>query len=368
MPGAARSREARSLPASLLSSALVALALLASGAAPADARPRANPLDPQRFGRQPVAIRDRIIDARFPALKPAQPRIPEGGLEGRYPVGDGNTVRVVISETYEPDPTVAQSVASYLGTLIHGGEINGVTVFLGSPQDIALACGQETEACFNSAVNTMIVPAAVPSSGIPQEEIVAHEYGHALANGRSNQPFPAVLFGTKRWASYEQVCPRFLRTLADPQAQVPYGDIPGEAFADSYRILNGGSPGLFRFNRLYFPNATDLRLIREDALNPWHMRPAYVRDGSFSPGRPDVRRLGIATPLDGTLRIHLLSAPGTNYDMELRGPILRQPIAEGRRPGRIDQIASLVCGSRALQLTVRRKSGFGPYRLTISKP
>jgi hypothetical protein len=283
-------------------------------------------------------------------------------------VGDGNTVRVILSEVYEPDPAVAQSAASFLGTLVHGGEIVGATVFLGSAQDIGLACGDNAEACFNPATNTMVVPATPPASAIPQEEILAHEYGHVLANGRSNHPFPAVLFGTKRWASYEEVCPRFIRELADPDGQVPYADIPGEAFADSYRILNGGNPGLFRFNRVYFPNSTSLRLIRQDALDPWHMRPPYVRAGSLTPGRPGPERVGIATPLDGLLRIKLVSAPGADYDLELRSTVVRFPVAVGRRRGRVEQVAALVCGNRTYQLAVRRKTGFGPYRLTISKP
>lgn len=366
MAVAARSIRARRLLAGLL--LLIVVACLGPGAGPALAKPAARALDPSRFGREAVAIRDRILDPRVSALKVAEPRVPPGGLDARYPVGDGNTVRVILSEVYGPDPEVGQSVASFLGTLIHGGEIVGATVFLGSQQDIGLACGEGAEACFNAATNTMVVPAVPPPSGIPQEEIVAHEYGHVLANGRSNHPFPAVLFGTKRWASYERVCPQFISELADPDAQVPYRDIPGEAFADAYRILNGGNPGLFVFNRMYFPNATSLRLIREDALNPWHMRPPSVRTGALSPRRPGPRRIGIATPLDGLLRIKLVAAPGADYDLELRSPVVRFPVAQGRRRGRVEQVAALICGNRLYQLVIKPKRGFGPYRLTISRP
>lgn len=346
--------------------------MLAGGAltSPAHARPAAHKLDPARLGSQPVGvIRDRVVGVGVSGLKVPRPRVPAGGFEGRYPVGDGNTVRVILSEAYEPDPEVAQSVASYLGTLIHGGEIRGLTVFLGSTQDLELACGPGAEACFNADAYTTIVPAVPPASGIPQEEILAHEYGHALANGRSNYPFPAVLFGTKRWASYEQVCPRFFSVLASPEGEIPYRDHPGEAFADSYRILNGGSPSLFRFNRAYFPNATALRLIRTDALDPWHQRPPAVLRGGFSSRQPGpTRRVRVVTPLDGLLRIEITAPPGADYDLELRTPILRTPVARGMRRGRVDQIATLICGARSYTLTVRRHRGFGPYRLSISKP
>ena len=191
----------------------------AAGAPPAGARPVARKLDPSHLGRSaPAGIRDRVIGrAGTQALEVPEARVPTGGLDGRYPLGDGRTVRVILSQVYKPDPQVSQSVATYLGTLLHGGEIVGVTVYLATPDELGLACGAGAEACFNSLTNLIVVPAVPPPSGISQEDILAHEYGHALANGRSNHPFPAVALGTKRWATYEQVCPRFVARAGRPQ-------------------------------------------------------------------------------------------------------------------------------------------------------
>ena len=36
--------------------------------------------------------------------------------------------------------------------------------------------------------------------------MVAHEYGHHIANNRRNDLAPALEWGTKRWASHEHVC------------------------------------------------------------------------------------------------------------------------------------------------------------------
>ena len=58
-------------------------------------------------------------------------------------------MRVALSSAYEPDPAVAQSVASFIGGLVHGGEVVGVTVFLASPDELRLACGEGADACFN---------------------------------------------------------------------------------------------------------------------------------------------------------------------------------------------------------------------------
>lgn len=351
--------------------AMALVLALAPSAATAQLRPSAQRLQPERLGRVPVAVRDRVITGPLPAaLRSAAPRAPAGGLDARFPVGDGRTVRVILSQTYKSEPEVGQSVASFLGGLVHGGEIAGVTVFLGTTEEIRLTCGEGAEACFNSLENLMLVPATPPPSGIPQEEIVAHEYGHVVANGRSNYPFPAVAFGTKRWATYEHVCQRFLASLTRPGRQLTYRDDPGEAFADSYRILNGGNPGLFIFNRSYFPNATDLRLIRQDVVDPWFQRPPLIRGGSFPAGGPvaATRRFRIVTPLDGVLRISVLAAPGADYDLELSVAGVRHPIAQGKRRARSDQVAGLICGARSFVLTVRRNSGSGPFRLRISKP
>jgi len=342
----------------------VALATIAAAGPPAaGARPVARELDPAQLGRTtPGAIRDRVFGLRgASALQVPEARVPQGGLDGRYPLGDGRTVRVILSQVYKPDPQVSQSVATYLGTLLHGGEIVGVTVYLATPDELGLACGAGAEACFNSLSNLIVVPAVPPPSGISQEDILAHEYGHALANGRSNHPFPAVALGTKRWASYEKTCLSFVGALGDLDS-LPYRDLPGEAFADSYRLLNGGSPSLFVFNRAYFPTAAAFRAIRADIFDPWYQRPPTAYRGTGD------RRMRIATPLDGLLRIRLVAAPGSDFDLELRSPFLSQPIAVGRRRGRIDEVASLICGVRGYSLSVRRHSGRGSYRLTVSRP
>ena len=35
--------------------------------------------------------------------------------------------------------------------------------------------------------------------------VLTHEYGHHIADSRQNPPWPSVNWGTKRWASYENV-------------------------------------------------------------------------------------------------------------------------------------------------------------------
>jgi hypothetical protein len=347
---------------------LIALAG-AGGAAPAEAALRATRLDPARLGRGGVAIRDRVVSRRIWNLK-AGGAIPNS-FDARYALGDGRFIRVILSEAYEPDPAVPESIARFVSTLLHGGEVDGVTVFMATPETLRLACGRGAEGCFNDVENLVLMPGVPPASGISLEEILAHEYGHAVANGRSNYPFPALLFGTKRWATHERVCERVFRNVGrNEEPGIPYRSVPGEAFADSYRILNGGNPALWVFDRVYFPTPTSLRLIRADVLNPWAQRLPLLLRGSFPAGRPDIRlrRYRLRAPLDGVLRIQVTAPPGSDFDLELRTPGVSFPVARAVTRGRSDRIAAIICGTRSFSLLVRRHSGSGRFVLRVSKP
>ena len=46
------------------------------------------------------------------------------------------------------------------------------------------------------------------TDGIAPNSVAAHEYGHHVAANRSNAPWPAIDWGTKRWASEVGVCSR----------------------------------------------------------------------------------------------------------------------------------------------------------------
>ena len=346
----------------------VALALAAPPALGAHPRIPARygaALDPGPLSGHPVGIRDRELSpAAARRVFDAEP----GSFDGRYPIGDGHTVRIILSEFFPRDPAVPQSVATFMGRLVHGTEMDRVTVFLAPREEIALVCGAEALACYSQLDNLLLVP-VVGISGIPREEIIAHEYGHAVANARNNFPFPAVTFGTKRWATYEHVCQRVFGSPAPTSPAAAYRQSPGEAFADSYRILNGGNPGLWVFVRRYFPNAAALRALRLDVLRPWSQRPPLRLSGSFTAARAGpTRRFRIVTPLDGLVRVALTGPPGADYGLQIRMPGGRPPVARSTRRGRSHRLNGLVCGSRVLYVTVRRRSGFGRFRLSVSKP
>ena len=80
---------------------------------------------------------------------------------------------------------------------------------------------------------------------IPPQSVFTHEYGHHVANTRNNDPWKGVDWGTKRWASYVNVCARSKSGELSPGDEgANYQLNPGEAFAEDYRVLNERRAGL----------------------------------------------------------------------------------------------------------------------------
>ncbi len=75
-------------------------------------------------------------------------------------------------------------------------------------------CGQGALACYGG--NRIFAPAEDPSFDLSAESVVAHEYGHHVAAHRLNPPWDAIDYGTKRWASYENVCAKARRGRVVP--------------------------------------------------------------------------------------------------------------------------------------------------------
>src|SRR4051794_26423762 len=227
-------RTARALGVAIVAALLLAVPAIASG------RPRAQLANPARIGERPLVVRDT------PPPPGGQRRLKrvarDAGLSGGdYTVTGGETVRVLLSPSYVADPAVGQSWADLFASFVHNWELSSVTVILAPFEEVTAVCGTEADACYDPGQETIVLPGDVPPDGTPVEELAAHEYGHHIAWNRDNPPWSAYEWGTKRWASYERVCPRVQEGTAYPGAEDPdlYAFNPGEAFAESYRVVNG---------------------------------------------------------------------------------------------------------------------------------
>jgi hypothetical protein len=345
--------------------ALVTLCVLAAGAAAGSAG-AATLVSPQasRIGQVSAPIRDTVLTTANARRLAAVPGTFWGGA---FTSSTGETVQIQFSTSYRQDPALGQHWADFLAGLIHGSELSSLTLYLEPLADVQRLCGRGAAACYNDRDSTIVAPGDALPDGTSAEAVVTHEYGHHVAANRDNSPWPALDWGTKRWATYEQVC-----TKAGEDALFPgdegrnYKLNPGEVFAESYRVLNERRQSLPEppwdvVDASLQPDDTALQLLEQDVLEPWTAPPASTIVGSFTrTGR--ARTYTLASSLDGTVRV-TLTTPRTGKFAVALGK--SRVVASG---GGSRTLTTNDCGSRTLQLTVSRVSGFGPFRLVVSKP
>lgn len=320
-----------------------------------------------------VRPRDTVIEGS----SVGSARISASSAEERYSINDGSgeTVAVAVTAACEAICTDAdpQQIASFLGTLIHGFEMELLTVQLDTPAQIEFDCGYGAQACYYGGENKIIISgnAAPAPDGASREFVLAHEYGHHLARHReSPSPFPAAIdWGTARWSSYEHVCQRSRAGALFPGNEgLHYFRDPGEAFAESFAHLRFPESGVpWRWIRSLEPDAAAFETIREDALNPWMGRTIFKLRGHVPrrPERATVRTFG--TPIDGT--VSLRPAGRLAYDLDLLNPLGNLLRSSRQGFGTGHQLNFTVCGQSQLRVAVRssRRPG-GAFKLQIQRP
>jgi hypothetical protein len=310
-----------------------------------------------------------------------------GGVAPRharaFPVLGGEQVEV--SSTYYSDAEM-QGVADVLGGLVHGPEMNSLSVYVASPSEIASICGPDALACYAPASGEMFVSGEDGEAyGVPRDYTIAHEYGHHIAGNRLNSPWPALETGAKRWSSYEQVCQGVRkRSLYPGNEGNHYWENPGEAFAESNAHLN--YPGVavpWGYSSLLQPSATSLAKLRADITDPWTGPTTVTWNGAMWPSRRNPAEHRFSTPYDGQVEIRLNGPAGSNYDLFVLGQRLQgkrvkrnhrklrlrlRVVHRAATGGSEERIAMTVCGQGSIQVEVRRRSGTGPFAVTVARP
>jgi hypothetical protein len=285
---------------------------------------------------------------------------------GSYPTGDslGTFVQIQVSDSYPVDDALPQGWATYLGTLVHGPELARLTLDLMPLSDVQAKCGSQALACYDPSEETIYASPEDQLDSPPAKELVTHEYGHHLANNSNDAPWDALDYGTKRWASYENICAKAAAGTASPGDEGShYFQNSGEAFAESYRVLNlqklgVPSSGWDIVDPSFYPDATALTLLQEDITTPWVAPTVSKLHGSFGTGV--VRTFKMQTQLDGTFTAHLISP--TKAKMRLALYNAGTLVLHGT------SIRYEICGERSLTLKVERLSGRGAFTINVSKP
>ena len=284
---------------------------------------------------------------------PAADPLP-GTWGGTVTATNGETVTIDVSTSVPEDPAVQLEWADYMTTLLHGPELATVTVVLTTSRGVAIACGRTALACYFGNTKTLYAPFADVEGEATARSIVAHEYGHHIARAQSNAPWPAIDWGTKRWATAMGVCAgvRGARLFPGDEGR-NYLLNPGEGFAESYRLLNEQLLGLVPtawmiVDTKLMPSQTALDALRQDVASPWAGPHVETRTGSF-PKNPAVKRkvFTFATPLDGSLAVSIKAPAKTTFRTSYNPSI---------------------CGSRTTTVTVTRVKGQGAFTLSASIP
>jgi hypothetical protein len=314
--------------------------------------------------------RDTIVEV--PAA-----RVSASTTASRYPINDGSgeTVAIAVTAACQASCTAAdpQQIANFLGTLIHGFEMELLTVQLDTPSQIAFDCGFGAQACYYAGENRIVLSGddSPTPDGASREFVLAHEYGHHVARNReSPPPFPAAIdWGTARWSSYEHVCQRSRAGALFPGNEgLHYFRDPGEAFAESFAHLRFPESDVpWRWVHALKPDPVAFEAIREDTLDPWLGRTALKLRGSLPPRQIGAAVRAFGTPLDGT--VSLRPARRRHYSLSLLSPAGR--VLRTSRHGFSfgHQLNYTVCGQSRLRVAIRSsRRARGAFKLQIQRP
>jgi hypothetical protein len=315
----------------------------------------------------------RVVEARTATLDAAPRRLAAAAWwGGTYTVTGGGTVTVYVSSSYPEDDAVGRQWAEFFAGLVHGQELSLLQAYIAPLPEVQEMCESEyVIGCYGAQT---IVTVGDSSAGEPPASIAAHEYGHHIAANRNNAPWPAIDWGTKRWASAMRICGRVATGAAFPgDEEANYSFNPGEAFAESYRVLvqtNGTALGYDWpiVDPSFRPDAASLAALREDVVRPWTGPTVRVIKGSFA-GRRQSWTTSLRTPLDGDLRI-AVTVPGGGGDdatlLSADGRTILSRAAWSSAGGRI--LEYRVCGTRSVRLRVSRSGGPARFTLRVALP
>jgi hypothetical protein len=291
---------------------------------------------------------------------------------GTYVTTTGEPVTLLVADAYPVDESVARAWAGFFAGLVHGAELRSLRVHVAPLEWVEEICGRGASGCYGDS--EMFVPGETVG-GVSPSTVAAHEYGHHVAANRSNAPWSALDWGTKRWASGANVCARTAAGYLFPgNEDGNYRLNPGEAFAEAYRVLNEKRSGAASFewplvDPSFLPDSAALARVEEDVLRPWTTPTTRTYSLRFSPRTSRSWSVRLATPRDGDLRATLRLPAGAGHSLTLLSADGDQVLARGRWAG-VDSrtLGYRVCGHRSLVLRVTRNGRPGRFSVQVSRP
>jgi hypothetical protein len=323
--------------------------------------------------RAPLASRSIAAELRT-QLRPARlARAAVTWRGGPITTSTGETVDVHVSDALPLETSTPEGWAEFLTGLTHGAEISRLSTYIGTLDEIQEICGRRAVGCYGR--NEMVAlgePALVDAT---PEEIVRHEYGHHIAFHRLNDPWAAVDWGPKRWASTADVCARVARKEAYPGDEGSnYARNPGEAWAEVYRLMDERKAGITTatwpiIEQSFYPSEEALQAAELDVVQPWTKQRTTSFSRVFGKKTPKVWWTRLSTPLDGDLRIRATMPRGATAEVALVGADRRTVVRRGQWVSqRVRRIEGSICGQRSLFVRVTQAGALGRVRLSVTAP
>jgi hypothetical protein len=292
-----------------------------------------------------------------------------GEWGGNITASNGEVLQIFVSDTYPVDPTIPQSVAEFMIQLYHGPELGQAIVYIAPLAEVQRICGIDAGGCYDPDNENIVVPGDPLPDGTTKETILVHELGHNLARNRLNPPWEAVDWGTKRWATAMNVCARTRAGTAFPGDEgANYRLNPGEALAESYRVLNFQKQTWPTWTVLaplivdptLAPTPAALAALKEDVLEPWTGPTVGSWHGRVAVLTRAAKHV-VATPLDGSFSVKLVGKVPAGVSIALALPSGRL-VSQGQR-----RAYATVCGTHSLTILVRAKKP-GAFNAVFATP
>ena len=309
-------------------------------------------------------------DASLRASRLAQAAITFRG--GPIRTSTGETVDVRVSDALPLETATPEGWAEFLTKLVHGPEISRLTTYVVTFDEVQQLCGSRALGCYGG--DEMVVPGEL-AADITPEEVVRHEYGHHIAYHRLNAPWAAIEWGPKRWASAANVCARVSRREAFPgDGGTNYARNPGEAWAETYRLLDERKAGVTTaswqiVSSTFFPTDVALQAAEFDVVQPWTAQRTTVSTRVFGKATAKVWWIPLATSLDGDLRISATMPSGGMHEIALVGADRRTVVKRAQWVGqRVKRLEGSICGQRSLFVRVTQRGALGRVRVSVTTP
>ena len=338
------------------------------------------PLTPQQatLAALPGApINDRVLPLKPHPTAHSSAAVNGRGQGGWYTVtgrsGQLERVKVYVSRSFPAwNPATNRSWAQAFADMPHGSELSKLTVYLSPFKEISsdYVCGAQADSCYDPNDSTMYLTGERPPDGADMTQIAMHEYGHHIANFRSNTPWDSVNWGPKYWASAVGVCSLTRQHLMWPtDAANHYEDHPGEIWAETYRLVASAADGIPAdpweiLNPTWNPSSRSdlLGAAGRDVSTPWRGPITSKRTGLLSAKSTSAVE-SVALSLDGQVSATVKTTGSLKAKVSITsaaGTQLAAPTAGLAK--------ATLCSARSANVVVTRKSGSGAWTLSITQP